>query len=241
MIPQRIQRPGRVVIIEGLIGAGKTSLAKELGKALGEGSTLVLLEPADGSNKNPYLEDYYSDQRRFALPMQLWLLGQRYNMHLHAQYHVHNRAGDAVLDRSYFGDVSFARVQLRLGFMDRRDFDTYLELYHAMTRHVLFPTVCIRLLVDPQTSLARIERRAMERDGRKCERVISLDYLECLDEEIGRTTEYLRTQGTKILDVGWDCDRESEEQRSQSVNGIVQRIMAFDPPSIAAEIHQRVI
>lgn len=241
MLPKRIERPGRTIIIEGLIAAGKTSLAIELGRALGDETTLVLLEPADGEHKNPYLVDYYSDQERYALPMQIWLLYQRYNMHLHAQYHVQNHAGDAVLDRSYFGDVSFARVQRKLGFMDERDFGTYLGVYHAMTRHVLFPAVCIRLLVDPKTSLYRINRRMEDRAGRKCESVVDIGYLQALDEEITITTEFLRSQGTMILDIGWDTDRETEEQRQQAVDGIIQRILSHTPPSIAAAIHQRVI
>jgi deoxyadenosine/deoxycytidine kinase len=236
-----MNRAGYSVIIEGNIGAGKTSLARELGEALGDKTTLVLLEPADGKNKNPYLEDYYSDQKRYALPMQIWLLYRRYNMHLHAQYHVEDGAGDAVLDRSYFGDVSFAHVQLQLEYMDKRDFDTYLGIYKAMSRHVKYPNVCIRLLVSPEVCLARIQKRITERSGRFCEDGISLDYLQRLDREISRTTEFLRTQGTLVLDVGWDTDRESEVQRAQSVQGLVQRILTHELPDMAATIHQRTI
>jgi deoxyadenosine/deoxycytidine kinase len=44
----------KVVIVEGIIGAGKSVLAKELGRALGP-STLLLLEPDEKKNANPYL------------------------------------------------------------------------------------------------------------------------------------------------------------------------------------------
>jgi len=58
----------KVVIVEGLISGGKTTLTKELGQALGE-STLTLIEPDEkGPNggANPYLSDYYEDSSRWS-------------------------------------------------------------------------------------------------------------------------------------------------------------------------------
>jgi deoxyadenosine/deoxycytidine kinase len=61
----------RHIVIEGPIGAGKTSLARRLAERFG--AETVLEEPAD----NPFLERFYRDSRRYALPTQLFFLFQR--------------------------------------------------------------------------------------------------------------------------------------------------------------------
>ena len=71
---------GGVIIVEGNIGAGKSTFAQHLARALdGE----YLPEPADGTN--PYLEDYYRDPARWAFEMQMFLLTRRYRAQKYAQ------------------------------------------------------------------------------------------------------------------------------------------------------------
>ena len=48
---------GRVAIVEGIIGAGKSTFSKELSQALGD-DTLLLLEPDEKDNANPYLSSF---------------------------------------------------------------------------------------------------------------------------------------------------------------------------------------
>ena len=61
----------RHIVVEGPIGAGKTSLARKLSERFGAG--LVLEEPS----ANPFLERFYREGRRYALPTQLFFLFQR--------------------------------------------------------------------------------------------------------------------------------------------------------------------
>ena len=60
---------GKFIIIEGNIGAGKSTLAKALSAELGG---TVQLEPAEGTN--PYLPLYYSDPSRYSFVMQVFFI-----------------------------------------------------------------------------------------------------------------------------------------------------------------------
>jgi deoxyadenosine/deoxycytidine kinase len=230
----------KVVIVEGIIGAGKSSLTKELGIALGP-ETLVQMEPDDAGNANPYLADFYGDAKRWALVMQVHLLQARFRMHLHAQWHALSGRGHAILDRSYFGDTCFARLQVRHGAMSQREFETYRALYHTMTASVLLPNVCVRLLVAPEIAKRRIESRMAEREGRKCESGIDLQYLVDLDREISHMVAVLRTQGVTVIDMPWDVDRDSQEQRKHAVMSLACRIAEQEPPDTFLDLHRRTL
>lgn len=230
----------KVIAVEGLIGSGKTSLTRELGPALGK-NTLVLMEPDEKDNANPYLSDYYTDTARWSFTMQCHLLSARYRMHQHAQWHALQGAGHALLDRSYFGDTAFARLQLKMGVMTEREFETYKNLYQAMTASVMLPTICIRVLVSPETCNRRVASRMEKETGRKCETAIDLDYLRGLEQEIEHMVGVLRRQGVTILDVPWDEDRSSPEERRHAVEGLAARINNMNPVEEFLDMHRRAI
>lgn len=229
---------GKVVIVEGLIGGGKTSLSRELAQSLGP-NTLVLFEPDEKNNANPYLSDYYNDPKRWAFTLQVHQLQARYRMHLHAQWHAMQGSGNAVLDRSYFGDTAFARLQHKLGWMTDRELETYSSMYHAMTAQVLLPNICVRVLVSPETCNHRIAKRMESETGRACEQAIDLDYLRDLDHEIDHMVGVLRQQGVAVLDVPWDTDRDSPEARLSAVEGLANRIRSITPPDLFLDMHRR--
>lgn len=227
-----------VIIVEGLIGSGKTHLSTELARALGT-DCLLLLEPDEQNNGNPFLKVFYEDQARWAYTMQTCLLALRYRMHLQAQWHALNGQGCAVLDRSFMGDTCFARMLTKSGKMSADEFKTYSLLYQAMTASVLLPNVCIRVLVDPETSQRRIARRIEQREGRAPEKVIDLDYLKALDLEIEHMVGVLRQQGVTVLDVPWDAERDGADQRAQTVKSLAARIRGLQPVDAFLDLHRR--
>ena len=213
----------KVIIVEGNIGSGKSTLSAELSAAFGP-STLLLQEPDERDQANPYLSDFYEDKHRYGFTMQVHLLAMRYRQQLHAQAHVMSDAGHAILDRSFYGDVPFAELLHEGGLMTNRELETYRLLYEAMSAHVLLPTACVHLLTDPETTLSRIEKRYNYRKGREAEKVIDLGYLKALDNKISKTTAILRNQGVEVFDVVWDAERETQEQREATVQSLVRRI-----------------
>jgi len=228
----------KVIVVEGLISSGKSTLVAELGQALGP-KTLVLQEPDEQNNANPYLADFYADPQRWAMTMQIHLLGLRLRMHLHAQWHALQGYGLALIDRSFYGDTCFARLQLAMDTLSAREFDTYQAIYKAMTTMVLLPTVCIRILSSPVVCRERIISRMEKQTGRACESAVSLEYLQALDREIDFMVDVLRRQGVAILDVPWSANRDTPEIREQTVQDLATRIHAVSPPDPFLDIHRR--
>jgi deoxyadenosine/deoxycytidine kinase len=212
----------------------------ELARALGP-NTLLLMEPDEKDEANPYLSDFYLDPKRWALTMQVHLLQARYAQQLQAQWHVINGKGHAVLDRSYFGDTCFARLQLQMGAMSPREFNTYQRIYHAMTASVMLPTLCIRLLVAPDIAHDRISRRMSQREGRLCESTIDLKYLVDLDKQIANMSSILRQQGVSVIDMPWDMDRDTEEQRMFAIKSLAARIAEVEPLDEFLDLHRRTV
>jgi deoxyadenosine/deoxycytidine kinase len=232
---------GHMVIVEGLIGAGKSTFTTELGQALGP-KTLTMMEPDEQGGANPYLADYYGDMHRWSFTMQIHLLGARYRMQKAAQWHVMTgQDHHACLDRSFYGDTCFARMMAQTGLLSDREFETYRMLYQSMTASVLLPGFCVHLKVDPEVSAERIRERASKRDGRKSELVIDLDYLRNLAGEIQRTVDVLEGQGVTVIEVPWNESRPSEAERKSVINDCVDKVAGHRPLDLFSTHHQRVL
>ena len=226
------------VIIEGLIGSGKSTFSTELVETLGP-NTLHLTEPDEKTN--PYLSLYYEDPERWAFTIQAHLLQTRYRYHLYAQAHVGNGAGDAVMDRSYFGDVAFAQLQLDLKLMTPDEFTTYHELYKAMKAGVLYPHICIHLLVSPEEAIRRINRRMEEKTGRRSETAITLNYLNKLDLAYHSLMLELRKFGVEVIVVPWEEERRTKEERRPMLLTVAEKIRKHQVPDEFPAAHARLM
>lgn len=198
------------IIVEGNIGAGKSTFAQALAKAfqaLGHNAE-YLAEPADGTN--PFLPLYYEDPKRWAFTMQAHLLSKRYEMTQYAQHGALMGKGWFIMDRSYFGDLYFANVQMKDGYFTPDEYASYVSLHKAMQANIHFPTAAIFLDCKPEVCKQRIEKRMSESEGRKCESAIDLGYLKSLDEEIASLSRFMSTQ-TRTHELAWDREREPDE------------------------------
>ena len=107
--PVQVAIAPSLIVVEGNISAGKTTLCEKLGYEME--STKVFKEPV---STNPYLTKFYAEPKKYALIMQLWLLRQRFETYLEAMRHVAETGESVVLDRSLFSDWVFAEKN-RLG------------------------------------------------------------------------------------------------------------------------------
>ena len=155
----------RHIVIEGPIGAGKTSLARRLGEAIG---AHLLLEQPDA---NPFLGRFYRDPTRFALQTQLFFLFQRLQQLADARqlnlFHTHI-VGDFLLDK----DPLFARLTLT---------DDELKLYEQIYAQLAPSSPPPDLVIYLQAPVEALRSRIAER-GNPQEAAISDDYLRRLAE-----------------------------------------------------------
>jgi deoxyguanosine kinase len=164
-LPERF----RYVVVEGPIGAGKTSLARMLAER--SGGTPLLEDPG----ANPFLPGFYTDQTRYALPTQLFFLFQRVNQVRElSQADLFRRAtvADFMLDK----DPLFARLTL-----NDDELNLYQQIYAQMKPQAVVPDLVIYLQAPTETLIERVKRRAVAYES-----AISEDYLLRLAEGYAR-------------------------------------------------------
>lgn len=159
----------RYIVVEGPIGAGKTSLARKLADC--SGNAALLEDPG----ANPFLPGFYQDHARYALPAQLFFLFQRVNqMRELGQTDLfrHATVADFMLDK----DPLFARLTL-----NDDELRLYQQIYEQLKPQAAAPDLVIYLQASTETLVERVRRR-----GLSYERSISEEYLVRLAETYAR-------------------------------------------------------
>lgn len=138
----------RYVVVEGPIGAGKTSLAERLAKHYGANT---LLEKPE---ENPFLTRFYKNPARYALPTQLFFLFQRIDeMRDLAQMDLFHAS--TVADYLFDKDTLFARLNL-----NDDEFTLYQNIYQNLVPQTTVPDLVIYLQASPETLFERVNKRA---------------------------------------------------------------------------------
>jgi len=136
------------IVVEGPIGAGKTSLAEKLARLL---DAELMLEQADA---NPFLPRFYENRRRYALSTQLAFLLSRFDQCrqlVQGELFGRARVADFLLDK----DALFARLNL-----DEAEFQLYQKIYADLRPLAPTPDLVIYLQATPATLMERVRRRA---------------------------------------------------------------------------------
>ena len=156
------------IAIAGNIGAGKTSLTKQLSKSL-------KYKPYyEDVIANPYLDDFYNHMERWSFNLQIYFLNSRFKQLVT----IDSIKENVIQDRTIYEDAFIFAPNLNaMGLMTQRDYDNYLALFDTMLNLVKPPD----LLVYLQSSIPSLVNKIHKR-GRDYEKTISIEYLSRLNE-----------------------------------------------------------
>ncbi len=174
------------LVIEGNIGAGKTSLSMQIAEEFG--GKLILERFKD----NPFLPKFYEDATRYAFPLEMSFLADRYQQFLDDIRQFDLFSDFVVADYDVYKSLIFAEVTLQA-----EEFDLYKKLFNLMYKDVSRPDLYIYLHQNTERLLQNIKKR-----GRSYEQDIQAEYLQRINQGY---LEFIKTQSThrniKIIDV----------------------------------------
>ena len=172
--------------IEGNIGAGKSSLAKKIAEDFN--AKLVLERFAD----NAFLPKFYEDQSRYAFPLEMSFLADRYQQFTDdtSQFDLFKKF--MVSDYDIFKSLIFAKITLQ-----KEEFELYKKVFNFMYSEVKKPDIYVYLYQNTERLLANIKKR-----GRDYEQNISPDYLEKINRGYLDFIKSHPHQNTLLINLG---------------------------------------
>lgn len=173
------------IVIEGNIGAGKTTLANRISEDFD--AKLVL----EGFADNPFLPKFYEDQARYAFPLEMSFLADRYQQLSDDLTQLDLFKNFTVADYFIFKSLIFARVTL-----GEDEYRLYQKIFDIMYKEIPKPDLYIYLYQNTEQLLENIRKR-----GRSYEQEIPSDYLDKINQGY---LDYLKQQkdlNVLIIDV----------------------------------------
>ena len=155
----------KYIAIEGVIGAGKTSLAARLTQTIGAKAVYEEFE------KNPFLEDFYNDPEHYAFQTQIFFLLSRYQQQ--QILHQHDLFQQCVVSDYIFAkDRIFATLNL-----NEKEMKLYDTLAKIMEKDIVKADLVVYLQSSTDQLMGYIRKR-----GRNIEKNISEEYIQALNE-----------------------------------------------------------
>lgn len=160
-----MQQKPKYIAIEGVIGIGKTTLARLLQKQF---QSSILLEVFE---ENPFLADFYEDRERYAFQTQIFFLLSRY----HQQ---HKAVPEALLKGLLISDYTFSKDEL-FAWLNLKDDELamYGRVHAALSEKIPKPDLIVYLKADHDVVMRRIALR-----DRPYERDMDPEYIRLLAE-----------------------------------------------------------
>jgi deoxyguanosine kinase len=154
------------IVIEGNIGAGKTTLATMIAEEFN--ARIILERFAD----NPFLPKFYEDPARFSFPLELSFLAERYRQLKDELVEQDLFKSFTVADYYFMKSLVFASSTL-----ERDEFNLYRQIFYIIYSSLPKPDLYVYLHVSPERLLNNIALR-----GREYEKSISAGYLSGIQE-----------------------------------------------------------
>lgn len=162
------------IAIEGVIGAGKTTLCNLLNQKLNGISVLEHFE------ENPYLANFYAKPEQYSFQLELSFLAERFHQMktktLSGNLFQEKIIADYIIQKS----LIFSKITLK-----EDEYQLYYNLYHLIVNALPKPDVIVYLYLTPEKAIEQIKSR-----GRIYEQQIELDYIKKIQEGY---LEYFKT------------------------------------------------
>lgn len=175
----------RYVAIEGNIGAGKTSLATQLASDF---NTKLVLERF---KENPFLPEFYKDSDRFAFPLEMSFLADRYQQLLDDLTQHDLFKENVIGDYDAYKSLIFAKITLQ-----EQEFILYKKLYQITYKELPKPDAYVYLYQNTERLLQNIKNR-----GRDFEQEIEASYLQKINEGYMEFIKNQHSDTIKIIDI----------------------------------------
>jgi len=153
------------VAIEGVIGVGKTTLARLLQPAFNAEILLEIFE------ENPFLSDFYGDRERYAFQTQIFFLLSRYYQQRRTVQEIVDSGRDLLADYTFAKDALFAQINLK-----GDELDMYYKVHEALAEKIQKPDLLVYLQASTDTLMQRIALR-----DRTYERQMERSYIDELN------------------------------------------------------------
>jgi deoxyadenosine/deoxycytidine kinase len=177
--------PYGYVSIEGNIGAGKTSLSTRLAEK--HGARLVLEEFAE----NPFLEHFYKQPERYAFPLELSFLAERFSQ---LKEELMNRSlFQSLVMSDYFINKSYIFARANLG---PQEFELFMQLFKIVEANLPKPDLLVYLFLPVEQLQENIKKR-----GRSYEQEISDAYLLNIEKSYFAFMKQHKKLRTVIIDT----------------------------------------
>lgn len=173
------------IAIEGNIGAGKTTLATKIANDFN--GKLILEQFAD----NPFLPKFYEDQQRYAFPLEMSFLAERYQQFTDDTTQPDLFNSFLVSDYDIFKSLIFAKVTL-----PNEEFKLYRKLFNFMYKEVIKPDVYVYLYQSTERLLENIKKR-----GRSYEQHIPADYLNAINKSYFEYIKSYKELNALVIDI----------------------------------------
>jgi len=154
------------IAIEGVIGVGKTTLARLLQPAF---EAEILLEVFE---ENPFLSDFYSDRARYAFQTQIFFLLSRYHQQRRGVTAIVETGKSLLSDYTFAKDSLFAQINLK-----GDELEMYNRVHEALAEKIVMPDLLVYLQATTDTLMQRIAMR-----DRSYERNMERGYIEELNQ-----------------------------------------------------------
>ena len=195
------------ISIEGVIGVGKTTLARLLQERF---QAELLLEVFE---ENPFLAKFYEDRARYAFQTQIFFLLSRYHQQNRRVPEIINSEKNLITDYTFAKDALFARINL-VG----DELDMYYNVHDALAEKIPLPELIVYLRADTRVLMQRIAQR-----DRPYERKMEESYIATLNAAYEDFFENY-FQGVPVLRI--DTNELDIVSRSEALALVEQQIRA---------------